>query len=112
MRGDTYHQLGEHGVQFFGGRHGQSGLQALQGEAAVVAEAVRDLGVVAPFEAAENDGGQAPPATLAGRHGNGSQSPSAGLLVQRGRGIRCWVIWCWGNRVKGEIRYKVFSAGC
>ena len=71
MRGDTYHQLGEHGVQFFGGRHGHSGLQALQGEAAVVAEAVRDLGVVAPFEAAENDGGQAPPATLAGRHGNG-----------------------------------------
>lgn len=54
----THHQLSEHGVQLLDGGHGQVGLQHSYGLGVVLA--VGDLWLVAPFEAARKQRGQAP----------------------------------------------------
>lgn len=79
----THHQLGEHGIQLLHGRHGQRGLHGLQGEAAVIAQPVRDLGVVAAAEAAEDEGD--PPAAPLPR-GHGHNPACASLLGTRSCG--------------------------
>lgn len=71
----TYHQLGEHGIQLLHWRHGQRGLHGLQGEAAVIAQPVRDLGVVTAAEAAEDEG-DPPAAPLPRGHGHNPLRPS------------------------------------
>lgn len=71
----THHQLGEHGIQLLHGWHGQRGLHGLQGEAAVIAQPVRDLGVVAAAEAAEDEG-DPPAAPLPRGHGHNPVCPS------------------------------------
>lgn len=67
----TYHKLREHGVQLIGGRHWQRGLDDLQREAAVRAQAVGDLRVTVVLEATEDEG-EAARRTLARRHGDGN----------------------------------------
>lgn len=81
----TYDQLGEHDIQLLHWRHGQRGLHGLQGEAAVIAQAVRDLGVVAAAKAAEDEGD--PPAAPLPR-GHGRNPPRPSLLGTRSWGER------------------------
>lgn len=71
----THHQLGEHDVQLLHRRHGQRGLHGLQGEAAVIAQPVCDLGVVAAAKAAEDEG-DPPTAPLPRGHGQNPRRPS------------------------------------
>lgn len=79
----THHQLGEHGIQLLHGRHGQRGLHGLQGEAAVIAQPVRDLGVVAAAEAAEDEG-DPPAAPLPRGHGHNPCVPPSWALDPAG----------------------------
>lgn len=65
----SYHQLGEHAVQFIISRHRQCRLHRLQGK--VLTQPVGDLWVIAAVKTAENEG-EATTATAAafpGSHG-------------------------------------------
>lgn len=81
----TYHQFGEHDIQLLHRRHGQRGLHGLQGEAAVIAQPVCDLGVVAATKAAEDEGD---PPTAPLPRGHGQNAPRPSLLGARSWGER------------------------